>query len=548
MVRWALVISIIISLLLTSCGQVGSITGGEKDTIAPRVVTEKVKPPNGSINIYPDKIAIPFDEFIELNKPAENIRVAPADVKLNYTIKGKTLHLNIREGEWKDNTTYTIYLNRAVKDITEGNDSIMSYVFSTGSYIDSLTTAVQIIDAYSGKPANKITVGLYSEQLIDDTSNINPRYFSSTDEKGVAVFQNIKDTIFYLYAFDDENRNNRLDANEKRAVLNKELSLGTTLDSIIPQIRLMPAEFDDFEIVNNDVLPISSWGLGFSKPISDNETIEFLDPLPEEIIWTKEKDSLTAYYKTDEKSGQFRAVLTTLKESDTISKRYFFRKDPKLEVYNNLERGKLSAKDTLTLKLNDILTEIDTDLIKMTAMAFEDTVDKVLEYEMLQYSAVEIAFNFDKTRLKKASLTIAPDAIKSLNNELKDTLKLHFNIQQPRETGKMIIEFDSIPPYGILYITDRSKKVAYEVPFDGISQNTHEISLVEPGTYGFYYLIDEDKDGKWSTGSIFSDKEAEEIIWLNATTTIRANWDVKTNLNLYPTEEVKGGVLNNRKP
>ena len=56
---------------------------------------------------------------------------------------------------WEDtlenNTTYSIYLNETVQDITESNDSLMVFVFSTGDYIDSLSYQVKVIDAFTSQ-------------------------------------------------------------------------------------------------------------------------------------------------------------------------------------------------------------------------------------------------------------------------------------------------------------------------------------------------------------------------------------------------------------
>ncbi|MCO5269502.1 MAG: Ig-like domain-containing protein [Brumimicrobium sp.] len=529
----SIIIIALLAGLLVSCGQVGEITGGDKDTHAPRVLTQKVKPANNSLHIAPKEIAIPFDEYVEFNKPSENIRVTPADVKLSYKIKRKTVLLKVIDGEWKPNTTYTIYLNRAVKDITEGNDSIMSYVFSTGGFIDSLQTAVQIIDAYTGEPAKNVTVGLYEQLLLDDTSKIDPRYFSSTDKDGVAIFKNIKNESFYLYAFHDENRNNRLDAIESRAALRKPVELDIMLDSIIPQIRLMPTNNIPLKIKNNNVFPATRWCLSFTRPFEQTETIEFIDPQPEYVIWNATKDSLTAYYDMNETSGKLKAIWSKSTLIDTISKPYFFKKSSQLEFTNNLDKGKLLANDTLQFMVNTPIQTIDTSLIELTTIYEKDSVPNHLNYQFIQLSPTEIAFYFEKKKeITKAQMKLSPGAFSNQNYSVKDTVKINFEVQQPRETGRMILEFDTIPPYGILFITS-NKKMVYQVVFDGISKNTHDIDFVQPGQYGFYYLLDEDRDGKWSTGSIFEDKEAEKIIWIPDVTTIRANWDVKSKLDLH---------------
>src|SRR5690554_5829136 len=297
----------IFSLILFSCGQVGSITGGEKDTTAPRVIVDRVVPPMESTNISPQKITIPFDEFIEFNKPAENIRVTPADVKLDYSIHKKSVVLTVKSGTWAPNTTYTVYLNKAIKDITESNDSIIAYVFSTGDYLDSLKTAVQVEDAFTGKPVSGVTVGLYTEKLTSDTSKIEPRYYAATNKEGTAYFQFIKDITFYIYAFEDDNLNNRLDATEKRAVLNKPVHLDTVFD-IVPIIRLMSPETKDLIVLSNDVIPTTTWCLSFNRPLSDEDSFTFLSPQPTHVIWNDTKDSLSAFYESTTTSGSLSGV------------------------------------------------------------------------------------------------------------------------------------------------------------------------------------------------------------------------------------------------
>lgn len=521
--------------ILASCGQVGTITGGEEDRSAPKVLVDKVRPPMGSTNTYPQKIVIPFDEFIELNKPAENIRVAPQDVRLNYAIKKKSLELTIREGEWSPNTTYTIYLNRAVKDITESNDSIMSYVFSTGSFIDSLQTAIQIRDAFTGSVVEGITVGLYTSPLVDDTSAINPRYYASTDKDGIAVFNHIKDTVFYAYAFEDENRNNRLDATERRASLEGAIPLyfEDTIDVVGPVIRLMPPQETELKITGNEVLPPATWGIGFNRPLNEDESFEPLMQ-PKYTIWNEKRDSVTFYYEFEERSGDFLGILNTSEKKDTINKRFFFKTSTPLLPQHNLQNHKLGVIDTLKITLNDPIEKIDTNHIKAYQIAYEDSLESDLTYQILPISVVEFAVLFDKQRQKEIRIEIAPEGLEGINTALKDTMKLDFTLQEKRETGSLIIELDSVPPYGILYITHQNTKEEIQVVFDGEEKNTHTLEYLSPGQYEFKYLIDEDRNGKWSTGSIFTGEEAETMIFLPEISTVRANWEVKTVLQLFP--------------
>lgn len=529
----------LVVLLLSACGQVGSITGGEEDRSAPQLIMDKVQPPQGSLHTAPDKIVLPFDEFIELNKPAENIRVTPADVKLNYSIKSKSLILKKEEGEWQPNTTYTIYLNRAVRDITEQNDSIMSYVFSTGAYIDSLQTAVRVIDAYTGETKTGITVGLYEEKLENDTARVIARYLATTDKEGIAKFHYIKDEDFYVYAFEDENRNNRLDASEKRAGYPQIIPLyyGDSTEVIGPLLRLMPPEEKEVKVKTNEITQFFRWDLSFNKEISP-EQIEFIEQEPIIVTWSPKMDSLSAFYASEKPSGQVEMVLYQEDETDTIKRKFFFRELPKLSINSNLDSKKLGLVDTLRFTFSEPVQEIDTIQIQLTFLPKGDSVYQTIATEKILDTDLELAVLFEKNYKGKYTLDFAPESVKGVNSALKDSVSFDFSLQEEREVGTLIIEFDSLaPPYGILYVTETRSKKQYEIIFDG-EKKEHQLNNLAPGQYSYHFLIDSNKDGRWSTGSIFEETEAEEMVWWKEGSTVRANWEVKTSLT-FPSEEKK---------
>lgn len=538
----------IFTLFLLACGQVGTITGGDVDSTSPRVITDRVTPPMESTNISPQTIVIPFDEFIEFNKPAENIRVTPADVKLDYSIRKKSVILSVESGEWAPNTTYTIYLNRAVKDITEANDSIIAYVFSTGDFLDSLKTAIQVDDAFTGKPVADVTVGLFTQKLINDTSKVEPRYYASTDVSGIAKFQFIKDTTFFVYAFVDDNLNNRLDATEKRAILNSPVELDTVFETG-PVIRLMSPQIKELQIISNEVIPSATWCLSFNRPLTEKDSFTFISPQPSHVFWNHSKDSLSAFYESKASSGTFMGVLNSEDRSDTINKKYFFKDKNELKINftNNLNNKKLWANDTLKLKANEPIFYFDKAQIQLEALRIGDSVNTTLEFEVNNISPLERGLYFNKKNIEKVFLNIAPEAIQGQNYPLKDSINLDFTLQKEKETGVMVIEFDTIPAYGVLVISNKASKYEKRVVFDGEEKSAHRIEYLQPGDYNFHYIYDEDKNGRWSTGSIFDGQEAETIHWFTNSTTIRANWEVKTTLSVKKVIEEDGEIENDTK-
>ena len=112
--------------LLASCGQIGTISGGPKDEIAPQITSSNLS--DKQTNFKEQLIEFTFDEYVVLNKPMEQIVLVPADSKLENKLSKKTLSISIADTLQK-NTTYTLYLNAAVKDVSEGNDSLMKFTF-----------------------------------------------------------------------------------------------------------------------------------------------------------------------------------------------------------------------------------------------------------------------------------------------------------------------------------------------------------------------------------------------------------------------------------
>ena len=75
------------SLILTSCAQVGTITGGEKDIAAPKPITDKVNPPNASVNFSGNQVVIPFDEYFTLSSPGTSIQIVPPHATMKASVK-----------------------------------------------------------------------------------------------------------------------------------------------------------------------------------------------------------------------------------------------------------------------------------------------------------------------------------------------------------------------------------------------------------------------------------------------------------------------------
>ena len=108
-----------IALFAFSCAQVGTPTGGEKDTEPPKVVS--VTPALGQTNVPPNPggiIAFEFDEYVNVRQLSAQLLVSPPLKKpLEWVMKGNTVHFFWSE-ELQRDKTYIFQFGDAVLTLT----------------------------------------------------------------------------------------------------------------------------------------------------------------------------------------------------------------------------------------------------------------------------------------------------------------------------------------------------------------------------------------------------------------------------------------------
>lgn len=102
---------------------------------------------DNAVNFTGKEIVLEFNEFVRLAQQQDNIAIIPPDAIILSQLNKKRLTLSWTEA-LKANTTYRIYLNNAVKDISEGNSEVINILFSTGPKIDSLQLNAVVYDAF----------------------------------------------------------------------------------------------------------------------------------------------------------------------------------------------------------------------------------------------------------------------------------------------------------------------------------------------------------------------------------------------------------------
>ncbi len=186
----------------SGCAQIGAPTGGAKDTLAPVLV--KASPDTNTLNFRETRITLTFNEYVEVQDVQNNVLVSPLQ-KNNPNISNnlRTVTIRLRDS-LLPNTTYSINFGNSIKDVNEGNVyPDFTYVFSTGSSIDSLTLAGKVILAETGLADSTLSIFLYRNLNDTAVQTAKPNYMARVKGDGSFLFRNLPEGAFKIYALKD---------------------------------------------------------------------------------------------------------------------------------------------------------------------------------------------------------------------------------------------------------------------------------------------------------------------------------------------------------
>lgn len=201
-VIWVAAVAYIFMVSVSGCGQIGSISGGAKDTLAP--VLRVSSPKMFATNVNTQKLTFTFNEFIDLQDISKQLIVSPNPMKFpKVRANGKTISV-ILQDSLLPQTTYSIDFGTAIRDVNEGNilhDA--KFVFSTGEHIDSFGVRGTVRLAEDNTVDSTLIVLLYNSQSDSSVLNQSPLYIAKVNGNGEFYFQYLPHETFYLYALKD---------------------------------------------------------------------------------------------------------------------------------------------------------------------------------------------------------------------------------------------------------------------------------------------------------------------------------------------------------
>lgn len=207
----ALGISISLALLIAGCAKSVYPPGGPVDKTPAKILTSY--PATGSTHAPLDSAIV-----ISLSKPLDNQTVIKAlfisprlDPDPKIKIHGRSIVIAPKKPLAADKT-YVITLGSDIRDTHGvGLGKSVSVAFSTGAAIDS--GAVRGTIYKDGKPAAGISLALLEstpEEYKTPIDSIAPDYLMQSGQDGTYAFQYLPQRSYFLIAFDDKNKNRRI--------------------------------------------------------------------------------------------------------------------------------------------------------------------------------------------------------------------------------------------------------------------------------------------------------------------------------------------------
>lgn len=519
---------------MISCAKRGSITGGLKDTLAP--ILKSSSPKNFSTDFKADEIILTFDEYVKLKNANKQLIISPPMKNppvITPTNASKFINIKILD-TLKLNTTYSLNFGQSIADNNEGNPyNQFKYVFSTGTYIDSLAVNGKIKDSYDKTVDNFVTVMLYEVNDKFKDSVIykeNPRYITNTlDSLTTFRLENLKAGKYLLVALKDKGNNNKFNPKDDKIGFFKQpitIPNDTVFELELFKERLPLKAFKPIQASGNRLLLPYEGKQNFkdSKPKivlkNGNEVLETI------ITQFPKKDSLQVWYKP------IKADSLSLEISkDNYEKKFNFKiKNQKKDSLNitALQNGVIHFRDKFTLETATPLIKFDKSKIQLvnkdsTAVPYTTEYD---EFEQKLY------FDFKKEPAQKYNFTFLPGALTDLNEKSNDTLSYKLNTREIEEYGNLTLNLQNVKRFPIIVeLTNKKGDIVLASDYSE-SKTKFDFLLLEPSVYSVRIIYDDNNNKRYDPGNYLEKRYAEEVFYYQEEIDLHANWDKIESMDL----------------
>jgi hypothetical protein len=531
----AIFVCCFMSILLQSCANMSTPTGGYKDVRKPKIRFSD--PKNQSLFVKHNRITILFDEAVKLKNIKSNLAIIPnTDNDYEYSQKKNRLTLQFKKA-FLPNTTYVLIFDEVIEDLNESNKaSNMRLAFSTGGSIDSLKLRGVVRDIFTNKPEKEAIVMLYNALDTFKVEKHKPLYYAKTDTAGRYNIGNIKAGKYFAYAITEDKKKNMIydDSKEK---------IGFSQDTLMIEANGLP--FVDFGLINYDFKPLKITSKRPRKQyfeIKANKKLSAVDAdfadttLYKQIFYHVDNDVVRFYNHTNKESTDSLLTFLTIKDSVGNSLKDTFKikfealkpKEKKAaalkveilpEANEKFMKGEVVSPvfkfsvPVITVQADSIFLQIGKDTIKVMP---NDLVFDTTRMTMRFAKPFKITDNITLKTKSKTFISVEGDTLKEAQDR-------SYGIKKPENFAKLSGIIRTTHPHFILQllneknIVEKESRDKKEFLFDYVTMGKKTLRLI----------IDTNGNGKWDSGDFSKKQPPEQMFFFSdeRLEKIAPNWE-----------------------
>lgn len=527
---------IVTSLLFSGCASMQTPQGGPKDTTPPKILS--MTPKNQTRNFNAKKITIEFDEYFKLVDESKEFSISPEQERAPILkVRSKRLEIELQDSLEK-NTTYTLNFGKAVADINESNVvKNLSYVFSTGNEIDSLSISGNVKSSLNDEAEKDVTVLIFPIERDTLFGKKRPSIYTLTDSSGNYKLNNLRAGSYKIYAIKESSGGGDKiyqQVSDEVGFLKDPIKVDKNLENINLQVfKEVASDFRvlDRKLANDGIITI------ISNQQLKNPKITVTDPpkvdVGKYVHFSKTNDTAKVWL-TD---FGFDSVKVAIQSDGKSLQTLNFNRGRKdtyvrdVTITDNAGSGKLNPFQTYTLTFPFPITSADATKITL----LEDSVKRT-SFQLVKDSTDFLRYYLRYPWKQKRTYDIKFAAgtftaiFNAKNKEINKTFKLEttdsyttlvYNVSVPDSSKNYIVQFLS-----------EKKDIIKSFP---IKRNTKlRFANYPAGKYMIRVIYDENRNEIWDTGNVKLGTQPEKVWYLKALLDLKPNWEREDPLAIPP--------------
>lgn len=514
-------------LLLFGCASMQTPQGGPKDTTPPKVLS--MTPKNQTRNFNAKKILIEFDEYFNLKDEFKEFSISPDQEKAPELKKrGKKLEINLQDSLEK-NTTYTLNFGKSVADVNEGNVvKNLSYVFSTGSEIDSLSVSGKVINSLSDEAEKDVTVFILPIERDTIFGKKRPSIYTTTDSAGTYKLNNLRKGTYKIYALKESSGggdkiyqqiSDEIGFVKEPIVIDKNLENIDlqTFKELAPEFRVLERK------LNNDGSILITFNQQLKSPKITITEPAALDA-GKQVFFNKTNDT-TKIWLND---MSFDSVKVAVNDQGKLLQTLNFTRGKKdtytrdVTISDNLLGGKLNPYQQLALTFPFPVTAADASKI----ILLEDSVKRTA-FEVVKDSVdfLKYYIKYPWKNKKTYDLKLGAGAFTAIFNAKNKEINKRFTLESTDAYTTLLLNVtvpDTSKRYVVQFLNEK-KDIIKSFPVAKNSKIT--FSKYPAGKYMIRVIYDDNKNGIWDTGNVKEGFQPEKVWYLKALMDLKPNWE-----------------------